>query len=370
MKKLSDKKFYILLTFVIWTCVALFEYSRSHIMVSTGRITYTDGGITLKVLLVSALIKFYVWFLIGILVYDLYHRLKKVSKPVQILTFIVTGLVAVVLHFAVGNLLYNYYLTGRDSLWDKLINSFKSFFLSGAALSSLNYSCILLMVTATDLNRKYNEQKLKALALTAELSQAQLENLKMQLRPHFLFNALNTISMLVRKNDNTLAVEMLSGMSDLLRTTLNREETHTVHLSYELMLLKKYLAIEELRFKEKLRIEFDILPETESLQVPNLILQPIVENVFKHGFSVAHPVSVLKIRSHLEGDHLTLIVSNTGPHLPYGWSPEDSEGVGIRNTISRLKNLYSEEGQFSMENIEPHGVLVKISIPQSTDEKV
>ncbi len=308
--------------------------------------------------------------MIGVLVYDLYYRLKKVSRPLQAVIFIISGLVAVTLHFAVGNLLYNYYLSGTEGLWDKLIYNFESFFLSGAPLSSLNYACILLMITATDLNRKYNEQKLKALALTAELSQAQLENLKMQLKPHFLFNALNTISMLVRKNDNALAVEMLSGMSDLLRTTLNREKTHTVSLSYELMLLKKYLAIEELRFKEKLRVEFDILPETEQWQVPNLILQPIVENVFKHGFSVAHPVSVLKIRSCLKGDQLILTVSNTGPHLPHGWNYEDAEGVGIHNTMSRIKNLYGEAGQFSIENMAPDGVIVKISIPETTDGKV
>lgn len=368
MKNFSDKHRYILFTFVIWTCVALFEYARNQIMVSGGRMTFTNG-MDLKVMFVSAFIKFYVWFVLGIVVYSLFYRLRKFRKPLQIVLLILTGIVAVTVHFMIGNLLYNYYLQGAEGLWARLIDNMSSFFLSNFPMSSLNYACIILMVVAMDLNKKYQEQRLKALTLASELSQAQLENLKMQLRPHFLFNALNTIAMLVRKNDNATAVEMISGMSDLLRTTLNREETQTVSLSYELTLLKKYLAIEQSRFKEKLTIEFDISPETENVEVPNLVLQPIVENIFKHGFSAEMGSSAIEIKSHLEDDLLTLSVSNTGPHLPYGWSQEDAKGVGIRNTVSRLKNLYGPQGNFSISNMEPTGVIVKIIIPNIRHEK-
>lgn len=366
---LSDKKRFLLLTFLIWTLVAFFEFARNQILVLQGVMNSPSWLINPLTMLVSAYTKFYVWFALGFLIYELYEKFKSVNPIGRVLLYIVTGLAATSVHFIVGNIIYNAYLYGFPEVWQQLEQSLQRFFLSSIPMSTLNYGVIILILVILDLNKRYQEERLRSVKLNAQLSKSQLENLKMQLQPHFIFNAMNTISVLVRKQKNDIAVDMISGMSDLLRANLEREESQFVTLSYEISMLKKYLAIEQLRFKERLSISFDIQPETLALFVPNLILQPILENVFKHGFSENLEHSKILISAQLTPTDLLLTVANSGPQLPHGWQLKESKGIGIQNTISRLQTLYGENGQFDIGNWEPDGVIVKIQIPKTAENE-
>src|SRR6185312_14969322 len=161
----------------------------------------------------------------------------------------------------------------------------------------LIYGGVIGICYALDSYRKYREREFLATRLEAQLAQAQLESLRMQLHPHFLFNTLNGIVGLVRDNKNKAAVNMLVGLSDLLRHTLEHSSRHEVELREEINFIKLYLSIQEVRFSDRLRIELDIDPRTTKALVPNLILQPLTENALRHGIGRSAESGLIGIRS-------------------------------------------------------------------------
>lgn len=216
---------------------------------------------------------------------------------------------------------------------------------------------------ALDFYKRFRDQQIRAMSLESQLSQAELRTLKRQLQPHFLFNALNTIAMMVRRNKEEEAVDMISALSDLLRSSLKKQSDQMVMLSEEIDLLKKYLKIEQVRFKDKLTLSFHLQPESLSISVPNLLLQPIVENAFKYGVSQRMEEAGISIISNLSDDFLHLSVVNLGPPLPPDWDFEKNKGIGLSNTVARLKQVYGEAYRFSIKSIDDTGVAVEIRIP-------
>jgi two-component system, LytTR family, sensor kinase len=229
----------------------------------------------------------------------------------------------------------------------------------------LSYWFWIIGLLAIDFYLKFRHQQLKSLELESRLTRSQLQALKMQLQPHFLFNALNTIAMMVRRQKDEEAVEMISGLSDLLRNTLTNSSEQLVTLAEELKLLKKYLYIEQVRFKDKFRVEYCIQPETLKVEIPNLLLQPIVENAFKYGISKSMNNAHLRIESQLEVKSLIIKVFNTGSFLDDLWKIEENQGVGLNNTLARLQQLYGNRSEFSIHNLDndTEGVEVRIKIP-------
>jgi LytS/YehU family sensor histidine kinase len=134
-------------------------------------------------------------------------------------------------------------------------------------------------------------------------------------------------------------------------------------------LLEKYLKIEKVRFKDKLQIHFNIAPECREVLVPNMILQPIVENAFKHGVSKRIEGSELHVEAHLVLNHLHISILNKGPILPEHWNLENSKGIGLSNTISRLKQLYGNDGDFNISNYKDMGVKVELYLPVQHAER-
>jgi LytS/YehU family sensor histidine kinase len=195
-----------------------------------------------------------------------------------------------------------------------------------------------------------------------QLSRAQLKSLKMQLNPHFLFNAFNTISMMVRQERGKTAVKMISGLSDMLRHSLVAEPKQFVSLNEEIDLIEKYLLLESERYKDRLDIEWDLDEKLLDVQVPSLILQPIVENAFKHGISKNMSRSLLKISIRKENQTLILEVYNTGSFLPINWDINKNKGLGLANTINRLVKLYQKDYKIQISEKEK-GVAVKVRIP-------
>jgi two-component system LytT family sensor kinase len=224
----------------------------------------------------------------------------------------------------------------------------------------LIYWVIVAVSHAFDYYRKYRERELRAAELEKRLVQAKLQALQMQLNPHFLFNTLHSISSLMHK-DVEAADRMIMRLSDLLRAALEGAETQEVSLQQELELLQLYLAIEQIRFGKRLTVKMEIAPDTLKAQVPNLILQPLVENAIKHGIEPRSRPGCIELRAHRRADALTLEVSDNGAGLRQNGPVK--EGVGLSNTRARLRELYGSAHRFEMLSGPEGGVRVELEMP-------
>jgi LytS/YehU family sensor histidine kinase len=182
-----------------------------------------------------------------------------------------------------------------------------------------------------------------AARLQLGLAEARLHALRVELNPHFLFNALNAVSGLVRRREHDAAVDMLERVGDLLRTTLNREMPPEIPLSEELGLLRRFVEIELVRFGDRLRVAWDVEPEAREALVPPLILQPLVENALRHGVSRRQGGAYLRISARRAGLHLELTVRDTGDGLTLVGGVPPREGIGLSNTRARLAQLYGPD---------------------------
>ncbi|HEX6044568.1 MAG TPA: histidine kinase [Pyrinomonadaceae bacterium] len=245
------------------------------------------------------------------------------------------------------------------SFWPRFVSRMTGSF--GSDL--LVYGAVAGICYALDYYRKYREREFVAARLESQLAQAQLESLRMQLHPHFLFNTLNSIVGLVRDNRNQAAINMLVGLSDLLRHTLEHSSRQEVELREELNFIKLYLSIQEMRFSDRLRIELDIDPATSKALVPNLILQPLTENALRHGIGRTAGSGLLGIRSVAEDGNLHLTVYDNGAGLPDDWQLKGSAGIGLANTAARLQQLYDDDHQFDIRNRDSGGVEVMLVMP-------
>ena len=225
------------------------------------------------------------------------------------------------------------------------------------------YWAILGVGYAFDYRERYRERESLASQLKAQLAQAQLESLKMQLHPHFLFNTLHTIAGLVRSNERQSAVNMIAGLSDLLRHALENADEQEVPLRDEVKFTELYLDIQKVRFSDRLTVQVEIAPETLDALVPNLMLQPLVENAIRHGISLNDAAGTIVISSKRVNGMLHISVCDDGPGLQSGWRMEESEGIGLANTRERLKHLYGTEHRFDLRNGAGGGVTVSLSIP-------
>ena len=230
------------------------------------------------------------------------------------------------------------------------------------------YWAILGAIYAFDYYRKFRAHELKASQLEARLAQAQLQALKMQLHPHFLFNTLHAISSLMHR-DVESADRMLARLSDLLRLTLENIGAQEVTLRQELEFLDRYLEIEQMRFRDRLRVKQQIAPETLDARVPNFILQPLVENAIRHGIAPHAAPGVIEILAVRLGDQLELQVRDNGAGLPEGNHAPLKEGIGLANTRARLAQLYGAEHQFELGNATAGGLLVRLLIPFRVEQE-
>jgi len=226
-------------------------------------------------------------------------------------------------------------------------------------LSLLTYWAIIAAVHYADEQRLARERELRAAHLQTELARAQVEALKMQIHPHFLFNTLNAISGLMRE-DVESADTMLTQLSELLRGTLRTQDVQEVPLVEELHLLESYLAIQQTRFGDRLKIDIDVAHECGQSLVPALILQPIVENAIRHGFGVTSGPGRIAICASAVNGRLRIDVIDEGPGPPQPLR----EGYGLRNTRSRLRALYDESATLSVVPREPRGTLARLEVPQ------
>lgn len=205
------------------------------------------------------------------------------------------------------------------------------------------------------------ERETQAAQLAAQLSEAHLGALRMQLNPHFLFNSLNAIIVLVRDQNTAAASRMLELLSGVLRQVLRRDQTHETTLSRELEFLEQYLAIEQVRFSDRLCPNIEMDPALARAAVPRFLLQPLVENALRHGIARRAEAGVLQVSAHRENMQLVLAVRDDGPGLPN--EMDAASGVGLSNTRARLAALYRGAATLSIENVESGGVIATVRLP-------
>jgi two-component system, LytTR family, sensor kinase len=238
---------------------------------------------------------------------------------------------------------------------------------------ALLYGLMLGIAYGLPYVRRYREREIRMAELQAELSRAQLHVLTTQLHPHFLFNTLNSISALLQTAPGE-ASRMLERLEDLLRCTLSSAQEPVVPLSEELQILEPYLEIEQARFQDWLRIEWQIEPDSRSALVPHLLLQPLVENAIHHGIASRDAPGHVRICAAREGERLLLGVHDNGKGLSRrfrerkvagmaGDGIRSGGGIGLSNTHARLQQLYPGDHRLIVEDAPEGGVSVTVDIP-------
>jgi two-component system LytT family sensor kinase len=236
---------------------------------------------------------------------------------------------------------------------------------SGTVLSRLlsgifTYAAVLGVATTLSYHRRFREREVRAAQLEAQLALAQVQALKMQVHPHFLFNTLHAVTVLIRE-DPAAATRVVTRLGDLLRLTLSRATTAQVSFRRELEILTLYLEIERTRFHDRLEVHYDVQPATLAALVPDLILQPLVENAIKHGVSPNAGTGRIDVHSRRDGEWLVLEIRDNGGGLAPGKRPRD--GIGLTTTRARLERLYGDRHEITLGNLPEGGFVARMRIP-------
>lgn len=272
-----------------------------------------------------------------------------------VLAIAVIGIHGVANVLIVGGLFFPQYLTG-----DMMVGQLRGRFVAGM----LVYVAIAGAGMAAGYYARWKERELASAQLESQLSEARFQSLKAQLHPHFLFNSLHAIASLVRTGDNATAVKTIASLSDLLRGVLDADARPEITLAEEAAFIERYFEIQRVRFGDRLTAAIDLAPGTESCLVPALILQPLVENAFRHGLADRVDGGRVLVRASREASgRLRLTVEDDGAGLPAGWTLSSAQGVGLRMSAARLEQRYGNASAFSVTPRPGGGTIATIEVP-------
>lgn len=226
---------------------------------------------------------------------------------------------------------------------------------------TLYYAIIFFLWCVLYFIYNYFERYNTSLKLEASIKEIELNNLKSQLNPHFIFNALNSIRALVDENP-TKSKQAINQLSNILRNSLVTEKRGLTKFEEELKIVKDYLGLESIRFEERLKTEFDIAPESADFAVPPLMIQTLVENGIKHGISKLTEGGIIQIKTKVEGDHLKIYIRNSGQFQLNG-AKKTGGGLGLENTRQRLRLIYGDEASFRIITENNNFVLTEVIVP-------
>jgi len=225
------------------------------------------------------------------------------------------------------------------------------------------YAMLLALGYAAAVYDRARVAELRESRLEADLARAQLNALRLEIEPHFLFNTLNAIASLIRSRSHDRALEMLLGLSELMRATLEEKPEQIRSVDAEIAFVRRYVDLQRERFIDRLEVRYDIAPAAGSCAIPTLLVQPLVENAFRHGIARQSGACRLEIAARIEGGRLHLWVRDDGAGLPPGFSVDSHGGVGLRNIDSRLRRLYGDKASLHVQPAGGRGTEVHIEIP-------
>jgi signal transduction histidine kinase len=246
--------------------------------------------------------------------------------------------------------------------WPSIIDCYRSYFWFGFYIDLIIALLILIAVHALFYYRRFRAGELEQASLKAQLAQAQLKALKMQLHPHFLFNTLHSISSLILE-DPPRANSMIARLGDFLRLTLEHSNRQLVTLKEETEFVRCYLEIEQVRFGDRLTVNLAIDPAAVSAQVPHMILQPVVENAIQHAIAPRAAPGRIEIQARRLDSRLRVEVKDTGPGIAGPVGSLQGHGVGLNNVRARLAQLYDGDSSFTMTNCPEGGLSVVLELP-------
>jgi two-component system LytT family sensor kinase len=305
------------------------------------------------------------WALATPIVFWMTRRFPLAARPRPIIAHLAAGILIALVR------------AGGDEIVSYIVKPFPSSghtpllaWYAGILSSTFHFDLLIYWATvgvihAFESRERLRERELHTSRVEAQLAGAQLENLRLRVQPHFLFNTLHSIASLVRDDHRHSAVTMIAGLSDLLRYSLENATRTCVPLSEELEVVQRYLEIEQTRFSDRLSISVDATDETKEAVVPTLILQPIIENALRHGIARLVDGGRVEVRARRDDGALVLEVSNDGPPLREDWNR--GEGIGLSNTRARLQQLYGSNAVLELQSRLPTGVVARIRIPFSTE---
>ena len=309
------------------------------------------------------------WALMTPAVAALAKRFAPGHAPVwQIAAAHVAGAALALGFHAVGNVAA-FQLAGLPARWT--VGDIEAHYQLRAHVNAVAYALVVAATWAWTASRQRREREAREAALRASLAEAELDALRMQLRPHFLFNALHSVGATVRQGESDRAVSMLASLGDLLRLSLESDGTDEVPLRRELDILDRYLALETARFADRLTVEVDAGDEARRALVPAWVLQPLVENALKHGVAPQPGPASIRVSAHREGERLVLAVHDSGPGPEPSGGPGASgarglrgTGVGLANTRARLDALYGAAAALTLTpGPDGAGTVARVALP-------
>jgi two-component system LytT family sensor kinase len=348
--------------FFIWTAVGLFFASESALW---GHYIF-KSPVTWNQALATNLSFYYIWACIAPLVLWLGKRFRfeRGGRVLSVLVHLPTSVLLSTIQLLIAEIVAQSFSSEPLQLY-AAFKAIERTFVVYFHINLLTYWAILGIGYGRDYYRKYRDREVRAAHLQAQLTSAQLQALKMQLHPHFLFNTFNTISSLMHKNVDD-ADSVLARLGDLLRYSLRTVGVQEVTLREELDFLQRYLEIEKARFEDRLKVKFTVDPDVLDFKVPNLILQPLVENAIRYAVAPRASGGCIEISAREVIGSLRIAVLDDGPGLPPEYDRRTHEGVGLRNSRASLEQLYGEHHRFILSNKSPRGLEVAMVIPIRT----
>lgn len=349
----------------VWLALGLTESVKAYL-----ERRFTGGSAAWSTVLVGNLPWWLMWATLTPAVIALARRVRFERRTLApLLVHLTASVVLSLLHHAVVGTLF--YFTNTRGLTlpiggvltpMTLGRQFQSFFAAYFMLNVLTYWAIVAGYFGLEFYKRYREGELRAARLEATMHVARLDALRMELNPHFLFNTLNAISGLVRGQRSEQAVSMLARLAELLRLTLEDAKDPEVPLEKELEFLRTYLAIEQIRFGDRLRVEISAEPGALRALVPPLILQPLVENAVRHGIALQQGPARIEVRASVADERLHVTIVNTGP-APTEGDAANGTRIGLANTRERLRHAFGSSAALRLRQLPDGGFEAALTAP-------
>ncbi len=360
----ANKKLLIAINFLFWLVITIISATQLYVRFQG---QYDGGWFNF---FWRQAVSWFGWALLTPLIFYTLPKVNQGERSKNLLLHIVSAMAFTLGYSLIFALLSPLFYDPEVAVWEYLQQNLTT----GTAANLLVYMLIatfsLMLVyyqrSQTDRENKH-KLDLEVASLERQLISAQLDTLKSQIQPHFLFNSLHSIASLIRKNELSKATETIAILSELLRATLKNQERNLISLEEEINLINKYLQIEKVRFGDSLDISYQLDEDTNDFPVPAFILQPLVENCFKHAFKNREEGKLI-IQSEIHNNNLALSVKDNGEGISGEKAEKPRASVGVNNVKQRLEKLYHYSASFLLKENETGGITAQLQIPRDSHE--